>query len=408
MVAADAAWYRMDDVDQHPVITSLIVLDGEPEYERVRRRVEELVLRNPRFMERVVDRMPRPPRWERDPHFDVRHHLHRLNTPASLREVVSDLTSAPFDPERPLWQMHLVEGRHALVSRIHHCVADGIALVRVMLGMIDEAAGTPSLPPPQVGWTKSKSRAGTAKTLWHTLTLSRDPDTILRGQLGPRKEVAWTRAVDLETLQVRAHASGATLNDLITAAIAGGLRTWSREVGRPIESDVRASVPVFLRGGHDKRAMGNAFGLVYATLPVAAADPEERLRLAKQSMDEIKHTPEPANNSAILGTVGLISQRLEHAVVDLLSTRASVVVTNVPGPPLPVHLAGREIKSVMVWAPVGGTISVSITAFSYRGELRLGVRGDARANPRIEDLARAIDDELTTTYGGRAVESDLL
>lgn len=408
MAAADVAWYRMDDVDQHPVITSVIVLDGEPDYERIRRRVEELSLRNPRFMERVVERGLLPPRWQRDPHFDVRHHLHRINTPASLRDVVSDLTSTPFDLERPLWQMHVVEGKNALVSRIHHCVADGIALVRVMLGMIDEAQGAPMPPPPEVGWSKQLSRGGTVRTLWNTLTLSRDPDTVLRGELGPRKEVAWTRAIELDALHDRAHASGATLNDLITAAIAGGIRRWSREIGQPIETDLRANVPVFLRGGHDKRSMGNAFGLVYATIPVSAADSEQRLRLAKQSMDDIKHSPEPSNNNAVLGTVAMISPRIEHAVVNLLSTRASCVVTNVPGPPLPVHFAGREIRSMMVFAPVGGRIAVSFTAFSYRGELRIGVRGDARATPRVDELARAIDDELTTTYGGRATASDPL
>jgi len=396
--AVDAAWYRMDDAAQHAVITALIELDGELDFDALCARIGERVLPHSRFRERVVDRAPFPPRWLRDQGFELRNHVRRVRVRSTLRDLVSELVSTPLDPDRPLWQIDVVEGTSAMIVRVHHCVADGIALVRVLLGAIDEGA---ALAPTEVGWAEPEKQRGALRTLFRTLTLPRDPATVLRGSLGPRKEIAWTGPVELEPLRARAHAASATLNDLITAAVAGGLRSWSREVGRPMDDDVRALVPVFIRGGHEHEALGNAFGLVYATLPVSAATPGERIELAKRTMDAI--TPEPSNAIAVLGAIGRLSPRLEHFAVNLLTTKASLVLTNVPGPPMPVHLVDREIRSVVVWAPVGGTVALGITAFTYRGELRLGVRADPASIPSVEKLASAIESELLVSYAAEAV-----
>jgi hypothetical protein len=402
MSGADAAWYRMDDAVQQAVIATLIVFDREPDVAALRARIAARVLQHTRFRQRVLERAPFAPHWKVDDELDLHHHVRHVRVRTTLRELVSELVSTPLDSARPLWQLDVIEGERAVLFRVHHCVADGVALVRVLLGTIDEGE---ELAPAEVGWSEPPKKRGALRTLARTLSLRRDPASVLHGPLGARKEVAWTRAIALEPLHAHAHAASATLNDVFTAAVAGGLRRWSRAIGRPIEQDVRALVPVFIRGGHERSSLGNAFGLVYATLPVSVPEPASRVEHAKRTMDAIKRTPEPSNALAVLGAIGRLSPGLEHAAVKLLSRRASLVLTNVPGPPMPVHLAGLEVESVVVWAPVSGTVTLGITAFTYRGELRVGVRADPRAIPSVELLAGSIEHELTTNYGGRTMAS---
>lgn len=407
----DAAWLHMDGATQRATITALLRFDGRIDCARLRQLVRDRLLCHERFRSRAVDRAVGLPRWQVDERFDLDRHLRERTLPppgddATLRTVVSDLVSTPLDHERPLWALDLVRGApggDALVARIHHCVADGIALVSVLLGLIDESEGS---APTQVGWTGERTaklgdrlaqEARAARTLGRTLLLPSDPETALRGSLSGRKEVAWTEPVALALVKERAHAVSGTVNDMIVAACAGGLRAWAERRGTPFADDVRALVPVFVRGGregHVAQALGNAFGLVYAKLPVTLDDEGARLAESKRRMDAIKRTPEPSNALGILGALGRIATPIEHAAVDLLTKKASLVLTNVPGPPVPVHLAGAEVRSMDVWAPFAGRIALGLTAMSYRGELRVGVLADACVIPDPEALAREIGREL--------------
>ncbi|MGZ3451172.1 MAG: WS/DGAT domain-containing protein [Polyangiales bacterium] len=401
----DAAWRRMDTSKQHATIVSLLVFDGHIERSALVGSVSRSIEKHERFRARVHDRGILGATWELDPEFDMNRHVTSAPPPRdarALRELISDLASEPFDPAHPLWQMVVTEwpgGGTAVISKIHHCLADGVALVRVLLGMTDE--GT-SITPPEVGWKpenpeqleeKLRHLGREADTLAKTLLLPSDPPSVLRGSLGPRKVVAWSSALDLERIRAIGATVSGTINDALTAAIAGGIQRYARDRGRPLEHDVRAMVPVFLAGAHEQKSLGNAFGLVYAALP-RIAEPRARLREAKARMDKIKSTPETSNAVAMLGLLGSLSPAVEQIGIRLFTAKASLVVTNVPGPPLPIHIMGVPLRSMTVWAPFAGDLALSVTAVSHRGELRLGVLSDANVIGHPEGLVDAIERDL--------------
>jgi WS/DGAT/MGAT family acyltransferase len=403
----DAAWRRMDTSKQHATIVSLLVFDGHIERSALVATVDRNLAKHERFRARVHDRGILGATWEIDPEFDTNRHVTTAPPPRdarAIRDLISELASEPFDPAHPLWQMVVTQwpgGGTAVISKIHHCLADGVALVRVLLGLTDEGASMQAAPP-EVGWKpenpeqieeKLRHLAKEAETLAKTLLLPSDPPSVFRGELGPRKVVAWSSAIDLERIRAIGATAEGTINDALTAAIAGGLQRYARDQGRPLEHDVRAMVPVFLAGAHERRSLGNAFGLVYAALP-RIEDPRARLREANARMDAIKSTPETSNAVAMLGLLGSLSPAVEQVAIKLFTAKASLVVTNVPGPPLPIHIMGVPIRSMMVWAPFAGDLALSVTAVSHRGELRLGVLSDARVIGHPERLVEAIERDL--------------
>ena len=210
MSAIDAAWRRMDSATNAMVICALLRFDQAPDFNDVGQLVEDRLLKNPRFQQRVVPpRLPfGTPTWEPDEKFDLYTHLHRISLPepgdqAALEDLLSDLISTRLDPARPLWQLHFVEGvgseGAALVCRLHHCIGDGVALVRLLLGLTDEGA---EQAPADVGLSAARPHgahelaevaAKMAKSLGHTLMLPRDPPSGLSGPLGVQKRAAWSR-----------------------------------------------------------------------------------------------------------------------------------------------------------------------------------------------------------------------
>lgn len=404
----DAAWRRMDRDPQQALITALMKLAGPLDRGALAAALRRVVATQPAFRMRVVDRGLLGVVFEPDELFDLENHLHRVAAPspgddAALAELLSELASAPLNPARPLWDLHIVDLREgsALIARIHHCIADGVALVRVLLGIVD---GGETEEPDQVGWTPPsvtslRTRAGhlaeEAATLGRTILLSSDAPSALRGPLGAAKRVAWTAAFPVtEAKRIAATVSG-HLNDTLIAAVAGGLAAYAQHLGRPLEVDPRAMVPVFLRGGHEPSAeLGNAFGLVYLALPTGIDEASERLAESKRRMDAIKSTSETSNAVALLGLIGRVTPAMERLAIRLFTAKASLVFTNVPGPPFTIRIAGSEVTALMVWAPYAGDLALSITAVSYGGELRFGVLANGRVLPEPSLLAVEIERAL--------------
>ena len=411
----DAAWLRMDRETNPMVITAALFLEGALSLEGALQLVTERLLKFERFRQRVTD--PGVPlvhaRWEEDPLFDLRSHVHRVALPApgdraALAEVVSDLVSSPLDHQRPLWQLHVIEGvaledgrlGTVLVTRIHHAVADGIALVHVLLALTDEGADLPiaevglshASPPTSLGEVARRAVLD-VKTLLRLLVLPADPATPLRGALGVQKRVAWSDALSLDRVKGVARATGVKVNDVLVAAVTGALR--AHLVGRdglPDRQEIRAMVPVYVRGA--EHHLGNHFGLVYLDLPIDVADPLDRVHAVKARMDAIKGSPEAHVAVGVLGAIGAGSSAIEDLAVDLFTSKASVLVTNVPGPPVPVHLAGHPLDAALVWAPVSGAIGLGFSLLSYAGRVRLGVTSDARVVADPSALARSFEDDL--------------
>ncbi|MGZ5347900.1 MAG: wax ester/triacylglycerol synthase family O-acyltransferase, partial [Solirubrobacterales bacterium] len=408
---------------------------------------ERLVEPYPRFRQAVVEsHVPgRPPHWEDDADFDISTHIHHLALPApgdqaALQELVGDLMVRPLDRSRPLWEMYMIDGYRdgaAVLVRMHHCIADGIALARVMLSLTDAApdAGVEPLPPdagqsggPAARFVRPAAQAaGTARKLAGTLVhegvesllhpnhvrelasgaaadaeelakmLLKPPDaeTVLKGQLHVPDKVAWSQPVPLEEVKRIGHATGTTVNDVLVSAVTGGLHDYLRGRHSLVDS-VRAFVPFNLRPLDQPlpRELGNRFGLVYLDLPVGLRTARTRLREVKTRMDEIKSSPQGAVAYALLGAIGQTPVQVEKIAIDLFSSRGSCVITNVPGPREPVYLAGTPMAGVLVWAPTSGSVSMSVSIFSYAGKVTAGLLVDAGLVPDPEKILAGFQHEL--------------
>lgn len=407
----DAAWLRMDSPTNRMVITSTLSLAGRMPFEEVLALVEKRLLVHERFQLRVVEsRIPfAAPHWERDRHFDLHSHVHHVRLPApggehELMDLISDLMSARLDPMRPLWQIYVVDdalGGTAIISRLHHCLADGVALMRVLLGLCDELPSGSA--PARVGLTRprepldlkalSARAASYAATMGRLLLLPSDPHTPLRGRLSVRKRAVRVPVLPCEPLKAAARSRGGTLNDLLGACVCGALRTGLERAGQDLDGlSVRALVPVFLRD-KDDTGLGNHFGLVFLPLPVGLEHAEARFSAIKRSMDQIKNDDDATIAFAVLDAMGVASEELEHIGLELFSRKASLLTSNVPGPGEPRQLCGHPIEDISVWAPVSGSMGVGITAVSYAGQLRVTLHVDTSLQVDAALLARAVADE---------------
>jgi diacylglycerol O-acyltransferase / wax synthase len=394
--------------------------------DELRSVIAQRLLAFPRFRQRVVHAGPlREAAWEDDPDFSADRHLvkHRIGAGhAALQDFASAVATERLDFEHPLWRIHLVDGAgrgSALVAKIHHCVADGFALVAVLLSLADEpprAATRPHRPAalralPLVEHPRASIRAALrdparalevvaeggafAGSLARMAALWPDPATRLRRTLTGQRRVAWSRPLPLGGIRAAGRAHGATVNDVLLAALAGALRGWLAAAGgRPGATDVRALVPVNLRPLGAPAELGNAFGLVFLDLPLRAATPDARLAALRERMLALKRRPDAAVTFGLLGLLGRLPVALEQAVNAFFTRKASLVVTNVPGPREHLHLAGHRIEDAMFWVPHPASLGLGISILSYAGAVRVGVRADAAVLADPGELVARFEAEL--------------
>jgi len=409
----DAAWLRMDRPENPMVITAVLFFAQPPEHRQLLGLVESRLLAHRRFRQRVVEPKIGLPHWEMDPHFEPAAHVHHLALPSpggqrELEVLVGELMSLPLDRSRPLWQQYIVDGvggGSAIVTRLHHSMGDGVSLVRFLLGLTDEAAELQPLevgidpPHPTKVVDRAKLLAAQTATLGRILMLPADPPTVLSGELGTRKLAAWSPVVELGILKSLAKATGATLNDVLVTAVCGALARYLYSRGDLERGpEIRALVPMYVRGkdhGHD---LGNHFGMVYVSLPLSITDPIERLQEVKRRFDEVKAEPDAVVSLGVLSAMGVATAELEHIGVELFTKKATVMITNVPGPPGRIHLAEQPVSDMLVWAPVSGNIGVGLTLLSYADHVRLGIAADALRVPNPTELAAAFTDEVEALW----------
>jgi len=438
----DTAWLRMEDPTNLMMITGVMIFGTPMDFERLKATIEHRLLRFDRFRQHVVQpRLPiGGPYWQDDPQFDLNAHVQRVSLAppgdlAALQELVSELMSTPLDFSRPLWEIHLVEhyadGRAvgdgcALIVRLHHCIADGIALVRVLLSLTDTdpAAPWPSarLREPRTGRrgpletllkparSALKTSAQVTQTVLkesqellanpsHALDLARlgasgalalgrlvlllpDPKTIFKGELGMAKRVSWSDPIPLEAVKLAGRAMGGTVNDVLLTAVTGALRRYMQGRGESVEKlNFRAVVPVNLRPVEEELTLGNRFGLVFLSLPVGIGDPLARLRELKRRMDALKGTPEAMVAFGILNAIGMSPSQIQDIVVNIFGTKGTGVMTNVPGPKETIYLAGAPLDTIIVWVPRSGRLGLGVSILSYAGQVWLGVATDAGLVP---------------------------
>ena len=455
---ADNFWYCMDDPTNLMVITAFMEFKEPLDFNRFYATIESRLASFPRFQKRVV----RPksgvgmPTWKVDPNYDLRFHLQRVALPdpgdkAGLQEMLANLMITPLDPNRPLWQVHLIEkyGKGCvLFYKIHHCIADGISLMHVLLSTADKEPDAPwpktrenekssarsfdlSLPidstirsiKDTVTYTQNLGKKLTkelekavsdpahlkqlvktssvlptdfASVLSKHTIMSSDPNTAFKGKLGIRKKVAWTEPMALDRIKKVGKAiNTATLNDVLIATVTGAMRRYLKTRNTSVnELDLRVTVPVNVRKPGTEFELGNKFSLVFLPLPVHLEDPILRLKEVKQRMDRLKNSPDPYINFGLLSTIGYLPPGIARKAAAVFGNKASGVLTNVPGPRQPLYFAGKKIEKFMFWVPRSGRIGLGISILSYNENVIVGIASDEGLMPDPEVLLEGFEDEF--------------
>ncbi|TWI12702.1 WS/DGAT/MGAT family acyltransferase [Lysobacter ruishenii] len=442
MSKVDTAWLRMERPTNPMMITGVLMFAEPMDVEELRKVVKQRFLAYRRFKQKAVD-APTGASWVTDRDFDLEWHVQATALPGrgdkqALERFVSQLASSPLDHGRPLWQFHLVEhyrGGSAMVARIHHSYADGIALVQVLLSLTDTMRHPTPGDQLHASWLKHEhagvaervgavdryvqlgtravekgmemyrdptlaavlAREGSeiARELLHAVALPDDPPSLLRGRLGVSKRVAWAEPLDLEEVKAVGRACECTVNDVLMATAAGALRSYMIERGDNVDGMVlRATVPVNLRPLEHARKLGNHFGLVFLDLPVGEDNPIRRVEHVAQCMDALKNSRQAIVAYGLLAALGMAPSAVQGLALDLFSRKASAVATNVPGPQQPLYMAGCRLREMMFWVPQTGTIGIGISILSYNGQVHFGLISDARLVPDPASVIKRFGSEF--------------
>ncbi len=442
----DAVFIDAEDEDQHTsmAIASIAVFEGPPPtHDEFLAYLAGRLPLVPRYRQklRTVPFRLGPPVWADDPHFDLGYHVRRVALPApggdqQLAELMARVMSQRLDRERPLWEYWVIEGlaqgRWALISKVHHCMVDGVSgtdLYRVIFDFSPE----PSPPAPDdrtvaaepspfelaaqaalrnVALPARDALALTSAALKPGNAIHQATDTVravakltpglrsaqessLSGPIGQGRRYTWARA-SLDDVKTIKRELGGTVNDAVLAAISGGFRELLLARGeQPGPHMVRSLVPVSVRAPGEESIYDNRVSAVLADLPVHVADPAERLAAVRAELEALKASKEAMVGEALasLGRYSLypVASWWTRLAFRLPQREIVTVTTNVPGPGQPLYGMGRRLLEIIPYVPIATTVRTGISIFSYDGNLTFGVTGDFAANPDLDVLARGIE-----------------
>jgi WS/DGAT/MGAT family acyltransferase len=429
MSGVDRAWLLMERPTNPMMVVALLIFATPLNYRRLRDLVKRRFLAFERFRCRPeADTLGG--RWVPQADFDLADHVLRVALPGGagqreLEELVGELASTQLSAQRPLWSFHLVEhyrGGSALIIRVHHCYADGIALVRVLLSLgeagakrrrdkkeqtragasvVDFVSHAIDAAADAVGKgmhfaLHPAEAAGLAGELARIAVLPDDPPTALKGPLSGVRHVAWAEPFPFEKVHTLARVLGCTINDVLVASLAGALGRHLQSRRDPVAGvTIRAAVPVNLRADNElPLTLGNYFGLIFLELPVGIQHPLERLYAVHAMMKKLKGSPQALVTLGLLAVVGSLPAMVEEPVMAMFSAKASLVASNVPGPREALHFAGIPAAQAMFWVPQAGSIGVGVSMLTYNGEVQFGVMADRALIAQPREVAEAMREEV--------------
>jgi diacylglycerol O-acyltransferase / wax synthase len=387
------------------------------------------------------------PRWVEDRDFDLDTHVRTLSGPddpvsyARFAELRDRLLSEPLDLSRAPWQIclipRLVDGRSALLGKIHHSLVDGIAALQIVNLVLDappEAVSTRSTTFSTTGeqgrieWAIDEL-SHTARTGFRTLrataggathprssarravrgglemlsaaradVLPRAPDSLLNASIGPRRTLVGYRACRTDLRGARA--AGGTLNEVGLTMVAGALRALATMRGDPPTAPLKVMVPVSMRRANEI-GPGNRISMVYIQLPVELTSAGERLEAVRAQMHAVKGSGRPEGTEALYAAVGLVPPPLRSPVVKALASPRSfnLTISQSPGPRGAIGILGCEVDEVFSVVPIAQGHSLAIGMVRYRGELFIGCYADPDALPEVRRLPALLDAEMRALAG---------
>ena len=450
LTALDASFLYLERPSMHMHVAAVAVLDpstrpdGRLPFEEVRGLISSRLHLAPRLRQRVrmVPGNIGLPLWVDDPSFDLSFHVRRaaLPSPGGTRELadqVQRVLSRPLDRSKPLWELYVIEGLEdghvATVMKVHHAMVDGVSGTALAAVLYDLDAEPGPLPAPPA-WSPEtepstdevvldaivdrlrhpvRGLVGAAETVWRApalaalgmgtvvsgvqsiLGMGRRPASSLDARVGPNRRFAMAQAPVQRFIDAK-HALGGTVNDVVLAVVGGALHRLLRDRGEATRGrTLRVMVPVSLRRPEDPR-LGNRVAPAFVDLPIGAMGPKRRLALVREGTRHLKDSMMAMSADAIIGLGAYAPGGLLAAAARLASRGPwfNLVVSNVPGPPQPLYLAGARLVASYPSLPLGENSALSIGCTSLGGTMAFGLTGDWDAMSDIDRLALALEESL--------------
>ncbi|MEA2645695.1 MAG: diacylglycerol O-acyltransferase / wax synthase [Chloroflexota bacterium] len=442
----DASFLALEGANNPMHIGSVATFEGPPpSYGDVVRMVSSKLHLVPRYRQKVrmVPFQLGRPVWVEDPHFQILYHIRHTAVPApggddQLRNLAGRVFAQMLDRSKPLWEMWIVEGlkggRWGLISKVHHSMVDGVSGTDLMAVLMDLS---PKFEPLEAEPWEPPDEPGTVEVLADALVdsvaqplqrlrglpaLARSPlpggmgpgDVVratnaflgmfrsstvdLNGPIGPHRRWSWAKSSLADVKKIREALPG-TVNDVVLAVITKGFRDLLLGRGLDVEGRVvRTMVPVSVRSAAEKGTFNNRVSAMFPDLPVGIEDPKERLENIRRQMDGLKESKQAVGGDALVQLAGWAPPTL-LALGTRLGGRlpqntVNTITTNVPGPQIPLYIAGRQMVEAYPFVPIQGNVRIAIAIFSYLGQLNFGVTGDYDTAPDIEVLCSGIEDGI--------------
>ncbi|HEX8690345.1 MAG TPA: wax ester/triacylglycerol synthase family O-acyltransferase [Solirubrobacterales bacterium] len=449
LTGLDSSFLHLERGGAHMHVASTILFEGSPpSHEEFRDHIEARLHLVPRFRQklRFVPFNQGRPVWVDDPYLNLDYHVRRTALPApgseeQLRNLASRIFSQQLDRSKPLWELWLVEGfegdRFAIVGKSHHALVDGVSGVDITTVLFDveqEPANPPVRPPKWAPRPEPTDLELLADALRERATSPREiargiraavrgPRRVLEGlgatgelietglsaprtpfnvEIGSHRRLAFVRA-DLEDFKRVKNAHGGTVNDVVLSVVTGALGNYLRARGHDTEGlELRAMVPVSVRAEEERGALGNRIAAMMAPLPVWCEDPIERLRLATETMGDLKGSGQAVGAEILTRLTDFAPPTIASQAARLQPAQRffNLVVTNVPGPQFPLYVLGRKMESIFPMVPLARRQALCVGIMSYNGQIDFGLVGDYDAMADLDsftlDLEGAIREAVET------------
>jgi diacylglycerol O-acyltransferase / wax synthase len=444
----DASFLTNESSSSHMHVGAVLIFEGPPPtyedfLEHVRSRLELV----PRYRHKLTFPPLRSgrPIWIDDPNFNLEYHVRHTALPKpggeeQLRRLVSRLFSQQLDRSKPLWELWLVQGlerkRFALINKTHHALVDGVAGIDITTVLLD-VKPVPEPAHPDADWTPRPEPSGVellakgvrdvagaplglgrrmANAIQHPEPAARNaahaleglgefawafanpaPEVPLNVEVGPHRRYVWVRS-DLETFKRIKNALGGTVNDVVLTVVAGALRSWLQKRGVRTEGlELRAQVPVSIRAEDERGRLGNRIAAMRAPLPVYVADPVRRLGIVRQAMDGLKASKQALGAEVISRFNDFAPPTLlaQSARINFSTRLFNLIVTNVPGPQIPLYVLGRELEEFFPVAFLPPYQALAIAIVSYNGKITFGLLADYDSMEDVGEIAEGISVAIT-------------
>ena len=445
LTGLDSSFLHLERDSAHMHVGACAIFEGPaPTYDDLIEAIVNRLHLVPRYRQRLafVPFEQGRPVWVDDPHFNPRYHVRDTALPRpggedELKRLAGRVFSQALDRSKPLWELWLVEGlqddRFALLSKTHHALVDGVSGVDIATVLFDAAPDPMPIAQPEQEWIARPPPSGSqllADALLERATVPREitrgvraalrgprhvagrigdglvgvgalawaglnpaPPSPFNVRIGPHRRFTWVRG-DLATFKAIKDATGGTVNDVVLTVVAGALGRYMRLHGHCTDGVVlTAMVPVSVRADIERGALGNRVSAMWAPLPVGMTDPIERLLRIRHEMQAIKDSGQAVGAQVLTSLSGFAPPTIVAQAARLQSRQRffNVVVTNVPGPQLPLYMLGRQLDAIFPLVPLAKNTALGIAIVSYNGQLGFGLTADYDALRDVETIADELE-----------------